>query len=143
METRKSHTGWLLFWGGALIAWQSRRQGGVAQSSSEAEFTACCALANEVSWWKRFLEELGYDDQSPTVLLCDNSSAVTLADHAGSFERTKHWPVRIMALREYQAIGMVVLQWVATARQLADCMTKALPPIKFLPNVSMVMGAGV
>ena len=139
-DTHKSHTGWLLFWGGALLAWQSRRQGGVAQSSAEAEMVAGCALGNEIFWWRRFLTEIGYSFSGPTSIYIDNTGTVALAEHAGNFEKTKHFSVRATALREYQNNGVVSVKWIATAKQLADIMTKGLPPAKFLPIFHQVQG---
>ena len=138
--TRRSQTGWLVFYGTALVAWHSRRQTTVAQSSCEAELVACNSLANEVAWWRTFLLDNGAPvPLAPTVLQCDNTSAVSLADHSGAFERTKHFDVKYLRLREYQQFNEVIVEWVPAIRQLADALTKNLYPNHFVPLVHKLM----
>ena len=42
-------------------------------------------------------------------------------------ERTKHWGMYAIWLREAVANGELVLEYVCTSEQSADCLTKALP----------------
>jgi hypothetical protein len=65
---------------------------------------------------------------------------VTLADHAVNFERTKFWDLKYLVLREYQALGIVQVDWVSTVRQLADVLTKPSFPKSFIPAVSQLFG---
>ena len=138
-ETRRSQTGWMVFCGDALVAWHSRRQTTIAQSSTEAEFVACASLANEVAWWRVLQCDVGVGDPAPTVLKCDNHSAVTLAHHNGSFERTKHFDIKYLRLREYEEAKAVHVEWVPAAKQLADVLTKNLYPKVFSPLVVSIM----
>ena len=72
LDTRRSHTGWLVRAGGSLVAWYSKRQDCISQSTTEAEYVAAAAAANEVVWWKRLCEDLGYDGAGPVTVWCDN-----------------------------------------------------------------------
>jgi hypothetical protein len=139
-KTMRSQTGWVVRLGNASVAWQSRLQTSVAQSSAQAEFAAAASLANEIVWWRRLLVDFGGSAMAPTDLWCDNASAVQLADHAGSFERTKFWRLRDAVLREYQAEGKILVRWVSTNLQLADVFTKNLYPAAFKPLSAWLLG---
>jgi len=140
--TRRSHTGWLTMLGGSLVAWHSKRQGVVAQSSAEAEYVAAASAANELVWWRSLLVDFGYgmQVQEPVDLWCDNSAAVTMADHSGRFETTKHIEMRMHVLRDYQRRGLVMVQWLSAAHQLADIMTKSVSAKTFRQVVEQILG---
>ena len=97
--TSKSRTGWLVHWGGCLVAWRSVVQKSVAQSSCKAEYIAGAAVANEVVWWRRLCAELGYPMHGATPIRCDNDAAYNLAKHSGNFEATKHFLLKYHVLR--------------------------------------------
>ena len=141
LETRKSHTGWLVYRGRALVAWHSARQTTLAQSSAEAEFTAAVSLAQELCWWRLLSLDLGAPCLSATTIWCDSSSAVSLSKHGGNFAHTKYWSWRQWVLQEYYALGVVVVDWLPTVRQRADCLTKNLFPSAFLPAASVMLGS--
>ena len=84
-DTSKSRTGWLVHFGGCLVAWRSVIQSSTSQSSCEAEYVAAAALANELVWWRLLCVELGYPMRGPTPLRCDSEAAVGLAKHSGFF----------------------------------------------------------
>jgi hypothetical protein len=56
--TRKSHTGWMVRFGGSLVSWLSKAQGCLSQSTMEAEFVAVTALSKEVLWWRNLWQDL-------------------------------------------------------------------------------------
>ena len=131
--------------GGSLVAWRSRLQGCLSQSSSEAELVAVTALANEVQWWRRLWADLGYSVRGPgpVPLWVDNRSTTLLADHAGSFDSTKHMELRHLVVRDYVASGAVDVRWVRSEFQLADVLTKNVGVKVFRRLVSEVMGEDV
>ncbi|GJP73060.1 hypothetical protein CLOP_g3813 [Closterium sp. NIES-67] len=76
-------------------------------------------------WLRRLLEELGVGQEEPTVVFCDNESAVKLAKNACLHGLTKHirpkwhWVRRILDKE-------VRLEIVKTHQQAADIFTKRL-----------------
>ena len=142
-ETSKSTTGWIIRVGGSTVAWYSKRQGSVAQSSCEAEYVAAAAAANEVVWWRRLLSDFGHGGTGPTKLYCDNKAATVLARHSGRFEATKHVGLRLHVLRRYQELKAIDVQWLPARHQLADIMTKNTEPKLFRHLASTVMGEPV
>ncbi|GJP45445.1 hypothetical protein CLOM_g4834 [Closterium sp. NIES-68] len=79
----------------------------------------------EVVWLRRLLEELGVGQEKPTVVFCDNESAVKLAKNACLHGLTKHirpkwhWVRRLLDKE-------VRLEIVKTHQQAADIFTKRL-----------------
>jgi hypothetical protein len=86
---RKSTSGTCQFLGRSLVSWSSKKQTSVALSTAEAEYVAvgqCCA---QLLWMRQTLRDFGYN-LSKVPLLCDNESAIRLADNPVEHSRTKH-----------------------------------------------------
>jgi hypothetical protein len=76
---RKSTSGTYQFLGRSLVSWASKKQNSVALSTAEAEYIAtghCCA---QLFWMRQTLRDYGYK-LSKVPLLCDNESAIRIAD---------------------------------------------------------------
>ncbi|XP_011685762.1 PREDICTED: uncharacterized protein LOC105448717 [Wasmannia auropunctata] len=58
IETRKSTTGYVIFFEGAPISWCSRKQPIVALSSTEAEFIAAAECCKETLYLKNLIKEI-------------------------------------------------------------------------------------
>ena len=87
--TRRSTGGYTFFYHGSLISWQSKRQGLIALSTTEAEFISGTDAARELLWICGFLECIGMNEFTPR-LLGDNKGALALARHNDYRPRTKH-----------------------------------------------------
>ncbi|XP_075157808.1 uncharacterized protein LOC142231074 [Haematobia irritans] len=74
---RKSYSGYVLFFAGGPIAWESKKQDVVALSSMEAEYIAMSQAVKEISFHRSLLMELELEDinKKPTTLYCDNQGA--------------------------------------------------------------------
>ena len=82
------------------MAWLSKKQPIVTLSTTEAEYVAASVCACQVIWYKRVLEELGYNRNGSTVILCDNTSTIKLSKNPVFHERCKHIGVRFHFLRD-------------------------------------------
>jgi hypothetical protein len=63
---------------------------------------------------------------SKVPLLCDNESAIRLADNSVEHNRTKHIDIRHHFLRDHQQRGDIDIYHISTENQLADIFTKPL-----------------
>jgi hypothetical protein len=63
---------------------------------------------------------------SKVPLLCDNESAIRMADNPVEHSRTKHIDIRYHFLRDHQQRGDIEIAYVSTKEQLADIFTKLL-----------------
>jgi hypothetical protein len=122
---RKSTSGTCQFFGRSLVSWSSKKQTSVALSTAEAEYVAagqCCA---QLLWMRQTLRDFGYN-QSKVPLLCDNESAIRMADNPVEHSRTKHKDIRHHFLRDHQQKGDIEVFHVSSENQLADIFAKPL-----------------
>jgi hypothetical protein len=63
---------------------------------------------------------------SKVSLLCDNESAIRMADNPVEHSRTKHIDIRHHFLRDHQQKGDIEVYHINTENQLADIFTKPL-----------------
>ena len=56
--SRKSTGGFVFILAGGAVSWKTKRQGGIALSSTEAEYVALSEAAKEAIWMRRLLKEI-------------------------------------------------------------------------------------
>jgi hypothetical protein len=76
-------------------------------------------------WMRQTLRDYGYK-LSKVPLLCDNESAIRMADNPVEHSGTKHIAIRYHFLRDHQKRGDIEIAYVSTKEQLADIFTKPL-----------------
>jgi hypothetical protein len=74
---------------------------------------------------RQTLRDYGYK-LSKVPLLCDNESAIRIADNPVDHSRTKHIDIRHHFLRDHQQRGDIEIAYINTKDQLADIFTKPL-----------------
>jgi hypothetical protein len=122
---RKSTSGTCQFLGRSLVSWASKKQNSVALSIAEAEYIVvghCCA---QLLWMRQTLGDYGYK-LTKVPLLCDNESAIRMADNPVEHSRTKHIAIWYHFLRDHQQKGDIEIAYINTKEQLADIFTKPL-----------------
>lgn len=123
---RKSRTGSGCFVNGGLIAWSSRKQGIVAQSSTEAEYIALSETVKTAIWVHRIARAL--NEKTPEVIetRSDNQSAVAMVENPRFSQRTKHIDTKFHMLRDHHQKGDIELKYEPTESNAADVFTKPL-----------------
>jgi hypothetical protein len=112
------------------VSWSSKKQTFVALSTAKAEYFAtgqCCA---QLLWMRQTLWDLSYNLRK-VPLLCDNESAIRLANNLVEHNRTKHIDIRHHFLRDYQQKGDIDIYHISTENQLADIFTNPLDEKRF------------
>ncbi|KAM7469310.1 hypothetical protein LguiA_007493 [Lonicera macranthoides] len=79
LTDRRSITGYCFFLEDSLISWRSKKQFLVSRSSTEAEYGALADTTQHLIWLRWLLVEMGAPQRSPTILYCDNRSAIQIA----------------------------------------------------------------
>jgi hypothetical protein len=110
-----------------------------ALSTAEAEYVAGGQCCTQLLWMSQTLRDFGYN-LSKVLLLCDNESAIRMADNPVEHSRTKHIDIRHHFLRDHQQKGDIEVYHINTENQLANIFTKPLDEKTFCrlrsePNV--------
>ena len=94
--------------GRSLVSWSSKKQNFIALSTAEAEYIAAGACCAQILYMKQSLLDYGVVlDRIP--LLCDNKSAVKIANNLVQHSRTKHIDIRHHFLRDHVARNDILL----------------------------------
>jgi hypothetical protein len=125
---------------GTIVSWSSKRQATVALSSCEAEYIAETEAAKEAIWLKRLLNNFHFKTPEAVKIKGDNKGALALAKNPEFHSRTKHIDIRYHVVRQKVEEGLVDLEWIGTASNLADGMTK---PLSGTPFQSFRRGIGM
>jgi hypothetical protein len=107
------------------VSWSSKKQTSVALSTTEAEYVAegqCCA---QLLWMRQTLRDFGCN-LSKVPLLCDNESAIHMAENPVEHNCTKHIDIRHHFMRDHQQKGDIEVYHINTENQLADIFTKPI-----------------
>jgi hypothetical protein len=126
---RKSTSGTCQFLGSSLVSW-SRKQSSAAQSTTKVEYVASASCCSQLLWITYTLSGFG-EECSHVPLMCDSTSAISVAKNPMLHSRTKHIEVRHHFLRDNVEKGNIDLIHVPTEKQLADILTKPLDQATF------------
>ncbi|KAG9509473.1 hypothetical protein GZH46_02007, partial [Fragariocoptes setiger] len=119
----KSTSGGVILFNSSPIHWLSRRQSMITLSSTETEYISICSVVQDTIWIKRLVMELGFIDDTLTILYCDNESAMREAAYS----------------REHFENKVIDIKHVKSENQLADMFTKSTTIQKFQNNRDMLM----
>ena len=117
--------------GSNLISWSCKQQATVARSSTEAEYKAIANAAAELTWFRSIFLELGLPPQHSPTLWCDNIGATYLTSNPKFHARTKHIEIDFHFVRDQVCNKELIVKFISSRDQLADALTKPLPPTKF------------
>lgn len=129
---RKSHSGFVVYYGGNIIAWHSKKQATVARSSMEAEYKSLTDGTTEVMWVTKVLGKLGAPTSEQSTAWCDNASAIWLSANPVIHQTTKHVAVSFHFVGEKVADGSLKVRYISTKDQQANILTKALQRDAFI-----------
>ena len=135
-DNGRSTGGYAIIIGGGAVSWSSRLQSVVSLSTTEAEYIAAVEAGKEIIWMRNLLTEFGFSITSPSPLLIDNNSAVTVAKNPEHHGRMKHLDLRFHWLRDTVEAGHISPTHIPTTTQAADIFTK---PLK-RPKIDVCLG---
>ena len=117
-EGRQSVSGYIIECAGAPIAWSSKQQAIVTLSSCEAEYLSCTHCTHEIVWLWSLFSEIGFPQDSATILFCDNKGTVTCTHNPHSHLQMKHINIR--------------------AHFICDCVNKCINDVHHIPGTENI-----
>ncbi|CAA7057458.1 unnamed protein product [Microthlaspi erraticum] len=126
-----STSAYVVYLGSHPVAWSSKKQTGVARSSTEAEYRALASTTSEIFWTMSLLSELGITNTTTPVIYCDNIGATYLAANPVFHSRMKHITLDYHFVRQFVQGGQLRVTHVTSDDQLANALTKPLPRTRF------------
>jgi hypothetical protein len=129
-NTRRSTFGYAIFIGNELFFWKSKLHNSVVLSSFEAEYIALSECIREVISLFNFLKDVFIDLSTP-VILCDNASAIKVAENGGISKRSKHIDTRYHFFLDKIDGGNIVISHIAGEENFADIFTKPVGKVVF------------
>lgn len=126
-----STNGYIIYLGSHPISWTSKKQQGVARSSTEAEYRSVANTAAELRWICSLLSELGVTVSTTPTVYCDNIGATYLCANPVFHSRMKHIALDYHFVRSQIQNKVLRVTHVPTQDQLADGFTKPLPRPRF------------
>ena len=128
----------IAFIGSTPIHWLSKRQGAIAASTYAAEFYALCVATEEAVNIRYMLRAFGIRLDGPTQVFGDNFSVITNAKDPDAKLKKKHVALSFHVVREAIAAGVIEPFWLKGAYNIADIMTKQLPPQEALRHIESI-----
>lgn len=124
-NTRKSTTGYVIYYADGPISWCSRLQPTVATSTTEAEFIAAAECCKELLYLKSVISEL-INVEVNINLLIDNQSTLALIRNGIFNKKRKHIDVKYQFICEQVSNGTIKINYCPTDINIADALTKPL-----------------
>ena len=129
VDSRKFTSGYLITFSGGTVSWQSMLQKCVALSTTKAEYIAITKASKELLWMKKFLQELGLQ-QERYLLYCDSQSAIHLRKNPTFHSKSKHIDMRYHWIHDALEKKLFCLKKIHTDENGSDMMTKPIPTKK-------------
>jgi len=134
---RKSTTGYIFFANNGAISWTSHKQTTVALSTMEAEYMLLSDSSREAIARLQLFKDIHTYTDIPTIF-SDNQGALTIATNPTDHQRAKHIDIRYHFIRNCIQNNSILIDYIPTASQTADILTKALPPILHERNIALI-----
>ena len=138
-ETRRSHTGVILFIQKTPIIWYSKRQNTVETSTFGSEFCAMRIAVDLVEGLRYKLRMMGIGLDGPTNVFCDNESVFKSSTRPETTIKKRHNAISYHRTREAVAAGIIRIAWEDGRFNLADVLTKLLPGPKLRNLVACIL----
>ena len=113
VDSKKFISGYLITFSRGAVSWQSRLQKCFALSTTEAEYIAITEASKELLWMKKFLQELGLQ-QERYLLYCDSQSAIHLSKNPTFHSKSKYIDVRYYWIHDALEMKLFCLKKIHT-----------------------------
>ena len=141
-DEMKATMGYVFTLGGGAVSWKSCKQTILTRSTMEAELTALDTSGVEAGWLRDLLMDLPVVEKPvPAILMnCDNQTVIVkVKSSKDNMQSNKHIRMRLKAVRHLRNSRVILLDYIQSAKNLADPFTKELSRV-VIENASREMG---
>ena len=122
------------------IAYLSKRQTVVAQSSSEAEYVGACKVTQVIVHKRRLMDQIRFTQPDATQLLSDSEACKSISEEWKVGERIKHVDKKFHYVRHQVIVDESVrIVFLLGAENVADMETKFLDKPILVKHRSAIM----
>ena len=128
-DEMKDTSGYVFTLGGGAVSWKSCKQTILTRSTMEAELTALDTASVEAEWLRELLTDLPMVEKPvPAILMnCDNQTVIVKVNSSkDNMKSSKHVKRRLKSVRKLKNSGVIAVDYVQTAKNLTDPLTKGL-----------------
>jgi hypothetical protein len=125
----KATSGYVFTLGGGAVSWKSCKQIILTRSTMEAELTTLDTAIVEAEWLRELLTDLPMVEKPITTIPmnCDNQTVIVKVNSSkDNMKSSRHVKRRLKSVRKLKNSGVIALDYVQTAKNLADPFTKGL-----------------
>lgn len=115
-----------LFLGKSLVSWTSKKQDAISLSTTKFEYIVAASNYTQVIWMKQMMKDIRVVYNEPTVIYCDNYSAINISKNPMFHSKTKHILINFHCLREKVSGKEIRQEYVSTKEQISYIFTKPL-----------------
>ena len=141
-DTRRSITGFILFFMGVAISWKSKSQKSCSLSSTEAELYALSETAREVVFVYNILNSIGIKVETPITVRVDNLGAIFLSKNTAISAQTRHIDNRLKCVKELTGKDneLIKVIFIGTLDNTSDIMTKNVKSELYTKHTKDMLG---
>ena len=131
-DNQKSVSGYIVECGNGPLTWSSKQQVAIVLSSCEAKYLTCSHCIQQTLWLRSLFHELGFPQQLPTPLYCDNQGTVACTHDPQSHSQVKHIDIHTHFIHDTVNCRLVDVLHIPGVENPADLFTKPLQHVVHL-----------
>jgi hypothetical protein len=139
-QTCHSFTGCCLHLAGGTVAYKTKLQPTVAQSSTETEFMGACDSGKMLLYVCSIMWDLRIPQTAALMLYKDNDACIAMANTQKPTAQTCHMDIKYHVICEWVNRDLICHECSDTTVHTSDHFTKQLSPTLFHHHVDYIMG---
>ena len=140
LDTFRSTSGGVAFFGLGPVSWLSKMQRCVSKSSVESEYRSVSTFSDTILYLRQFLDSVGFPSETPTPILMDSKGAISSCYNPVNQKKLRHIEIHIHSVRERAQRLQITPVWVPAELEVADIFTKPLPRPLFIKFRDILFG---
>jgi len=98
------------------------------------------ATAKHARYMRAIMTDLGFPPKGPTVMCCDNQSAINVINARVPTERSRHIDIQHFAIQDWKEPGAIVMEFISGVINPSDDLTKPLGWVLHDRHARRIMG---